>query len=290
MPEFSKPIIVVAGPTAIGKSQYAIALAHRFSGSEIISADAFQVYRGLDIGTGKLRSSEWDGIVHHLIDIKSWSESYSVAEFLGYAEAIFEKQRLLGRKTIVCGGTGYYLHSLLYGAKFTTQDINEALRGELLAYADNHGRDALWKRLEALDPVYAARVHPHNVRRVCRALEVIQDSDTRISDQHVLAPEPRSDMDVIILNDDRLRVYDRINSRIDVMFESGWIDEVARLVAEGFSDTCLAYSALGYSDIQEYLLGGIGKDTMIELVKMKTRRFSKRQLTWFRRFSHAKWL
>jgi tRNA dimethylallyltransferase len=290
MSEFSEPIIVVAGPTAIGKSEYALELAHRYPGSEIVSADAFQVYRGLDIGTGKLLSSDWEGVPHHLIDTKSWAEAYSVVEFLIEAEKIFEKQKLLGHKTIVCGGTGYYLYSLVYGAKFSGDTISSSHTPVESDLTKSDDGDEMWNRLNLLDPVYASQVHAHNVRRVSRALEIIMRTGRPLSEQRVLESQPRSDVAMVVLNDEREKIYERINTRVDAMMDKGWISEVERLVAEGFSDTYLAYGALGYSDIHRFLLGGIAKDSMIELVKMKTRRFAKRQLTWLRRFSHAKWV
>ncbi|MDX5981968.1 tRNA (adenosine(37)-N6)-dimethylallyltransferase MiaA [Exiguobacterium profundum] len=279
------PVVVIVGPTAVGKTKTGIELAKAFDG-EIVSGDSVQVYRGMDIGSAKVTKEEAEGIPHHLIDICDPDDAMSVAMFQQLARAAIDDIYARGKLPIIVGGTGLYIRSILYDYEFVERPVDEALREELERLAEVEGREALHQRLVQLDPERAATIHPNNVRRVVRALEVAMQGDTQTTDS---APSEHYDYRLFVLHADREILYDRINQRVDAMMEAGLVEEVERLLAQGYRDT-QAMRAIGYKEIIPYVEGKISKDRATDLLKQHTRQFAKRQLTWFRHQFDGIWV
>ncbi|WP_214734796.1 tRNA (adenosine(37)-N6)-dimethylallyltransferase MiaA [Exiguobacterium sp. s154] len=279
------PVVVIVGPTAVGKTKTGIELAKAFDG-EIVSGDSVQVYRGMDIGSAKVTKEEAEGIPHHLIDICDPDDAMSVAMFQQLARAAIDDIYARGKLPIIVGGTGLYIRSILYDYEFVERPVDEALRADLERLAEVEGREALHQRLVQLDPERAATIHPNNVRRVVRALEVAMQGDTQTTDS---APSEHYDYRLFVLHADREILYDRINQRVDAMMEAGLVEEVERLLAQGYRDT-QAMRAIGYKEIIPYVEGKISKDRATDLLKQHTRQFAKRQLTWFRHQFDGIWV
>ena len=282
------PITLILGPTAVGKSEFAIQLA-RDSGGEIISADAFQVYQGLDIGTAKISQSLRDEIHHHLIDIISPSQPYSVADFLNSAHAITQNLQARHIPSYICGGTGFYLYAFLHGFELSQSQSDPAIREALMVELDQVGSVALWERLRTIDPVYAQKVSCNDAKRVVRGLEIYTQTGESPS-QFQKKSEPRSDVRVIGLTAPKEVLHDRINKRVDRMIAEGLIDEVQGLIDQGVDPQCQAFEALGYKEVVQYLARSLTQQEMIDLIKVRTRQFAKRQMTWFKRFTHVEWI
>ena len=279
------PVVVIVGPTAVGKTKTGIELAKAFDG-EIVSGDSVQVYRGMDIGSAKVTKEEAEGIPHHLIDICDPDDAMSVAMFQTLARAAIDDIYTRGKLPIIVGGTGLYIRSILYDYEFVEQPVDEALRAELERFAEVEGREALHQRLVQLDPERAATIHPNNVRRVVRALEVAMQGDTQTTDS---APSEHYDFRLFVLHADREILYDRINQRVDAMMEAGLVEEVERLLAQGYRDT-QAMRAIGYKEMIPFIDGKMSKENAIDLLKQHTRQFAKRQLTWFRHQFDGIWV
>ena len=279
------PVVVIVGPTAVGKTKTGIELAKAFDG-EIVSGDSVQVYRGMDIGSAKVTKEEAEGIPHHLIDICDPDDAMSVAMFQTLARAAIDDIYTRGKLPIIVGGTGLYIRSILYDYEFVEQPVDEALRAELERFAEVEGREALHQRLVQLDPERAATIHPNNVRRVVRALEVAMQGDTQTTDS---APSEHYDFRLFVLHADREILYDRINQRVDAMMEAGLVEEVERLLAQGYRDT-QAMRAIGYKEMIPFIDGKMSKEKAIDLLKQHTRQFAKRQLTWFRHQFDGIWV
>lgn len=279
------PVVVIVGPTAVGKTKTGIELAKAFDG-EIVSGDSVQVYRGMDIGSAKVTKEEAEGIPHHLIDICDPDDAMSVAAFQQLARAAVDDIYARGKLPIIVGGTGLYIRSILYDYEFVERPVDEALRADLERLAEVEGREALHQRLVQLDPERAATIHPNNVRRVVRALEVAMQGDTQTIDS---APSEHYDYRLFVLHADRELLYDRINQRVDAMMEAGLVEEVESLMAKGYRDT-QAMRAIGYKEIIPYVEGKISKDRATDLLKQHTRQFAKRQLTWFRHQFDGIWV
>lgn len=279
------PVVVIVGPTAVGKTKTGIELAKAFDG-EIVSGDSVQVYRGMDIGSAKVTKKEAEGIPHHLIDICDPDDAMSVAMFQTLARAAIDDIYARGKLPIIVGGTGLYIRSILYDYEFVEQPVDEALRAELERFAEVEGREALHQRLVQLDPERAATIHPNNVRRVVRALEVAMQGDTQTTDS---APSEHYDFRLFVLHADREILYDRINQRVDAMMEAGLVEEVERLLAQGYRDT-QAMRAIGYKEMIPFIDGKMSKESAIDLLKQHTRQFAKRQLTWFRHQFDGIWV
>ncbi|WP_214878284.1 tRNA (adenosine(37)-N6)-dimethylallyltransferase MiaA [Exiguobacterium sp. ERU653] len=279
------PVVVIVGPTAVGKTKTGIELAKSFDG-EIVSGDSVQVYRGMDIGSAKVTKEEAEGIPHHLIDICDPDDAMSVAMFQQLARAAIDDIYARGKLPIIVGGTGLYIRSILYDYEFVERPVDEALRADLERLAEIEGREALHQRLVQLDPERAATIHPNNVRRVVRALEVAMQGDTQTTDS---APSEHYDYRLFVLHADREMLYARINQRVDAMMEAGLVEEVERLLAQGYRDT-QAMRAIGYKEIIPYVEGEISKDRATYLLKQHTRQFAKRQLTWFRHQFDGIWV
>ncbi|MDA5559864.1 tRNA (adenosine(37)-N6)-dimethylallyltransferase MiaA [Exiguobacterium sp. MMG028] len=279
------PVVVIVGPTAVGKTKTGIELAKAFDG-EIVSGDSVQVYRGMDIGSAKVTKEEAEGIPHHLIDICDPDDAMSVAAFQQLARAAIDDIYARGKLPIIVGGTGLYIRSILYDYEFVERPVDEALRADLEGLAEVEGREALHQRLVQLDPERAATIHPNNVRRVVRALEVAMQGDTQTTDS---TPSEHYDYRLFVLHADRELLYDRINQRVDAMMEAGLVEEVESLMAKGYRDT-QAMRAIGYKEIIPYVEGHISKDRATDLLKQHTRQFAKRQLTWFRHQFDGIWV
>lgn len=279
-------VIAIVGPTAVGKTSLSIDLAKRFNG-EIISGDSMQVYRGLDIGTAKVTEEEMAGIPHHLINVRDIDESYSAADFQATARQAIQDISRRGKLPIIVGGTGLYIQSLLWDYKLGSEGEPEddSLRKEFEAYAEEKGNQALWKKLQANDPLAAEKIHYNNRKKMIRALEVFQ-----LTGHSILEPkeQPKKlyDSFLIGLNTDRAVLYDRINQRVDVMVEQGLLNEAKRLAE---TPDVQAAQGIGYKELFPYFSGEISLDTALEEVKLHSRRYAKRQLTWFRNRMSVHW-
>lgn len=282
-------ILMVIGPTAVGKSDFAVETALE-TGAEIISADAFQVYRGMDIGTAKITEAEMKGVPHHLIDILDPNKPYSVVEFVREAKAISERLISEGKKVIICGGTGLYIRAFLYDYDFPTPDsVDPGIRAALNAELDRHGAMALWKRLNEIDPKTAAQFSENNEKRLIRSLEIYEATGEIPSKLKFQEDTPRDDVKIVGLNMDREALYARINQRVLKMIDIGLVDEVRRLL-ETYETTSLAFLAIGYKEVIKFIDGGLGEGEMVDLIQQKTRNFAKRQLTWYRRIDDVEWI
>lgn len=285
-------IAAVAGPTASGKTALAIELAKRFDG-EIISCDSMQIYRGMDIGTAKPTSDETCGIPHHMIDIIDPIDSFSAADYAPLARSAADDILSRGKLPIFCGGTGLYLDSVLTDNDYAEAETDPALRAALLADAERDGAEALWLRLKEVDPDAAAATHPNNIKRVARALEIYLSSGitkTEWDRRSRTRPAP-FDAVIIALDRDREELYSRIDRRVDIMMEVGLEAEVRELVDSGrLPRQSTAAQAIGYKEMIEYFDGSCTLDEAISQIKMSTRRYAKRQLTWFRRNPAVNWI
>jgi tRNA dimethylallyltransferase len=283
-----KDITLIIGPTAIGKSDLAIEYAKK-NNSEIISADAFQVYKYMDIGTAKVPLTIRNKIPHHLIDIKEPNESYSVAEFLSLSEKIITNLRKKNTPIIICGGTGMYINAFLYNYKFQDKTENPKLREKIQKEAEEIGPIKLWEKLNNIDPKSANIIDPNNVRRTIRALEVYYQTDTLPSKIRTKSASQRQDVNIIGLSSERKTIVERINIRVDQMIENGLIEEVKNILDMAYDQNAQAFEALGYKETIKYLNGSITKEEMINLIKVKTRQFAKRQMTWFKKIENIQW-
>ena len=278
-------VIVIAGPTATGKTALAVALAKEFDG-EIVSADSMQVYKGMDIGTAKVTREEMQGVPHHMIDVAEPSEPYSVARYVEEAAACVED--ILARKKlpIIAGGTNLYIDSLLSGRDFADNEEGNVLRDALNAEYDALGGERLLETLRSFDPERAEKLHPADRRRIIRAIEVYKLTGRTISEHDAetkLIP-PRWDAKKLAVSfSDRELLYRRIDRRVDMMIEAGLFDEVRALLASGIPAACTAMQAIGYKEPAAFLRGEISREEAIGLIKRESRRYAKRQLTWLRR-------
>lgn len=279
-------LVVILGPTATGKSHCGIELAKRFRG-EIISGDSMLVYRHMDIGTAKPTPEELASVPHHLVDILPPDADFSVVDFRERAAVLLADITARGRLPILVGGTGLYIKALLEDYRFSTVDSDPALRHHWETYAAEHGPEALHEELRRVDPEAAARLHPHDVRRVVRALETAAGGGSVSRDR---APGPVYDALVFGLTMDRDYLYERIDARVDGMLAAGLEDEVRRLLEAGVRPDCLSMKSLGYRQMAAYLTGHCGYETAVEEIKKGTRHFAKRQLTWYRRMPYVHWL
>ena len=286
-----KPLIVLTGPTAVGKTALSIQLARRIGG-EIISADSMQVYRHMDIGTAKIRLEEMDGVPHHLIDILEPTEDFNVVRFQALARAAAEDIYSRGKIPIVAGGTGFYIQALLNDIDFTQIDENTQFREEMERLAAEQGAEVLHERLRAVDPESAEAIHANNVKRVIRALEYYEQTGEKISAHNEAERAKTSPYHFFyyVLNTNRTVLYERIEKRIDEMMEEGLVEEVRQLQAMGCRRDSVAMQGLGYKEILAYLDGEYPLEEAVRILKRDTRHFAKRQLTWFRREKDTIWM
>ncbi len=287
----AKPkLLVLVGPTAVGKTRMSIELAKAFH-CEIISGDSMQVYREMDIGTAKITEDEMQGIPHHLIDIHEPEYPYSVAEFQESATRLIGEIQGRGKLPFIVGGTGLYVESVCYGFQFSESGSDEVFREEQFRYADQHGPQALHDKLRAVDPVSADRLHMNDQRRIVRALEIHHLTGEKWSDQ--LAAQKKEspyDLSIIGLTMDRAKLYSRVEERIDLMIEQGLVDEVKSLLDRGVARGHISMQGLGYKEIAAYLQGEVSWEAAVEWLKRDTRRFAKRQLSWFRHMKDIEWV
>ncbi|RAK23468.1 tRNA dimethylallyltransferase [Anoxybacillus vitaminiphilus] len=281
-------LVVIIGPTAVGKTKLSIELAKRLNG-EIISGDSMQVYKGMDIGTAKIKPEEMEGIPHHLIDIKEPTEPFSVAEFQQMARPLISEITKRGKLPIIVGGTGLYIQSVIYDYRFSAAPSDDSYRRKLETFAQERGAIALYEKLKEIDPHSAERIHPNNVRRVIRALEIFHCTGQTMTEwQKQQTPDLLYDVALVGLTMEREQLYRRINERVDQMMAEGLLDEVKTLYESGVRD-CQSIQAIGYKEIYEYLDGRISLAEAVEQLKQNSRRYAKRQLTWFRNKMPVQW-
>ncbi len=286
-----KPLIVLTGPTAVGKTKLSIELAKKINGS-IISADSMQVYRYMDIGTAKITKKQMQNVPHYLIDEFDPKDEFHVVRFQEYAKRYMNGIYSRGSVPILVGGTGFYIQAVLYDIDFTKVDAQEDYRKELLAFAKEHGEQALHEKLRVIDPISAQSIHPNNIKRVIRALEYYNQTGNLISKHNEMERQKNSPyrFAYFVLTDDRKILYDRINQRVDQMITDGLIEEVTRLKELGYERCLVSMQGLGYKEIYSYLEGECSLERAVEQIKCSTRHFAKRQLTWFKREKDVIWL
>lgn len=288
-----KPIVILTGPTAVGKTALSIALAKRIGGA-IISADSMQVYKYMDIGSAKVTKEEMQGIPHYLIDEFLPEEEFHVVKFQEYAMRYLEKIYKEKQIPILVGGTGFYIQALLYGIDFTEQECDADYRKILEKLASEKGNIYLHEMLAKRDPKAAEAIHPNNVKRVIRALEFYEESGGKKISEHnekEHAKESPYNFAYFVLNDRRERLYSRIDRRVDAMLEQGLVEEVRRLRDMGYTEGYgLLMQGLGYKEILRYLDGELTLEEAVYIIKRDTRHFAKRQLTWFKRERDVIWL
>ena len=286
-----RPLIILTGPTAVGKTSLSLSLAKELDG-EIVSADSMQVYRYMDIGTAKIREEERQGIPHHLIDVLDPWEDFNVVRFQKMAREALEEIWERGHIPIVTGGTGFYIQALLYDIHFTENNEDSSLRKDLENYARENGAEALHSILAEVDEKAASQIHFNNVKRVIRALEFYYQTGKKISEHNEEERKRTSpyDFKYFVLNDEREHLYAGINRRVDLMMEEGLVEEVQKLKEMGCDSTMVSMQGLGYKEILSYLEGECTLDEAVYKIKRDTRHFAKRQITWFKRERDVIWL
>lgn len=286
-----KPMIILTGPTAVGKTDLSIQLAKAING-EIISADSMQVYRHMDIGSAKVTPEEMDGVPHHLIDVLEPEEEFNVVVFQKLAKEALTGIYERGHIPIIVGGTGFYIQALLYDIDFTENDGDTAIRRELEKLAQTQGAGCLHQMLQEIDPESAAAIHKNNVKRVIRAIEFYRQTGKKISLHNEQEREKQSPYQFLyyVLDTDRKILYERIDRRVDLMMEHGLVDEVKHLADMGCTRDMVSMQGLGYKEILDYLSGEIPLEEAVYILKRDTRHFAKRQITWFKRERDVRWL
>lgn len=281
-------LVVLTGPTAVGKTRLSISLAKRIFG-EIISADSMQVYRGMDIGSAKIRPEEMEGVRHHLIDVLDPSQPFDVVQFQRLAKNAINDITHRGHIPILTGGTGFYIQSVVYDIDFTENDADHSFRQELM---NGKSPETLHEMLEKVDPGAAKAIHPNNVRRTIRALEFYHQTGCRISDHNHLERQKESNYRLcyFVLNQDRAAVYEKIDRRVDAMLQAGLVEEVRSLWEKGMTPEMTSMKGLGYAEILRFLSGEIPYEEAVRLIKRNTRHFAKRQITWFKREKDVIWI
>lgn len=279
-----KPLIILTGPTAVGKTAASIQLA-KAVGGEIISADSMQIYQQMNIGTAKITLEEMQGIPHHLVDAIPPDTPFHVYEFKKMAEQAMHEIWRRGHIPVVVGGTGFYIQALLYDIDFNPEEKDRSNRSELEKLARVKGADFLHERLKRIDPVSAEGIHPNNIKRVIRALEYYQVTGTPISTHNQQQRTKNSPYDFIyiVLTMNRQKLYARINKRVEQMFEQGLLEEGEALIRQGCTSDMTSMQAIGYKELFPYFEGKISREEAMEQIQKDTRHFAKRQLTWFRR-------
>ena len=293
MPETTnkQPLIIIAGPTATGKSAAAVEVAKKIGG-EVISADSMQVYRGMDIGSAKITLEEMEGVPHHLIDVLDPTEDFNVTIFQKMAKETMSGIYERGHIPIICGGTGFYIQSVLYDIDFTEEETDMTYRKELEKIAEEQGVSVLYEQLKAVDPASCDSIHENNVKRVIRALEYYHENGRPISVHNAeqRAKEEAYDAKFFVITDDRAKMYERIDQRVDKMVEAGLVAEVQKLKDMGIPKSAVSMQGLGYKEIFDYLNGECSLENAVYTIKRDTRHFAKRQLTWFKREPSVIWI
>lgn len=286
-----KPLIILTGPTAVGKTELSIKLAKAVNG-EIISADSMQVYKKMDIGTAKITQKEMEGVPHYLIDVLDPKEDFNVVLFQQLAKEAMERIYAKGKVPIITGGTGFYIQSILYDIDFTKNDGDTSYREQLEQLAKEKGVDYLHQMLLEVDEDSAKAIHANNVKRVIRALEFFKQTGKQISKHNEEERQKTSPYTFVyfVLNHDRQVLYDRINKRVDIMFSNGLLQEVETLYKEGYDSSFVSMQGLGYKELLSYLKGECSLEDAIYILKRDTRHFAKRQITWFKREKDITWV
>ena len=286
-----KPLIILTGPTAVGKTAASIGLAKAIGG-EIISADSMQVYKHMDIGSAKITKEEMDGVPHYLVDVLDPKEEFNVVRFQKMAKEAMDKIYANGHIPIVVGGTGFYIQALLYDIDFTKEEDDKTYRCELEKLAKEKGASYLHDMLKEVDYKSAEDIHENNVKRVIRALEYFHETGEKMSlhNENERQKESPYNSAYFVLNDDRSYLYERIDKRVDKMITTGLVDEVKALKDMGLTKDMVSMQGLGYKEILDYLDGKLSLEDAVYILKRDTRHFAKRQLTWFRREKDVIWV
>ncbi|MBC5996665.1 tRNA (adenosine(37)-N6)-dimethylallyltransferase MiaA [Romboutsia ilealis] len=282
------PLIILTGPTAVGKTDLSIKIAKNLS-AEIISADSMQIYEYMDVGSAKVTKEEMDGVHHYMIDEVKPDFKFSVSEFQLRADKYIDEIVAKNKLPLVTGGTGLYLNSLIYNMDFAKSNANNEIRESLRLELEEHGIDYMHEKLRSLDEESANRIHKNNTKRVIRALEVCLSGEKMNDFSKDLKFNDKYEPIIIVLNREREHLYERINKRVDIMLEKGLIDEVKNLLNMGYSKDLISMQGIGYKEIIKYLDGEYTYDEAIEVIKRDSRRYAKRQITWFKRYESAKW-
>lgn len=282
-------IVAIAGPTAVGKTKFAIEIAKRFNG-EIVSCDSMQLYKYMDIGSAKPTKEEQAQVPHHLVDLIDPRGEFSVAQYQKMARDAISEIQSRGKLPVISGGTGLYLNSLLYEMDFSKAPESSDYRRKLEQRAETEGGEALHKLLAQQDPQAAERIHPNNVKKTIRALERLHEGEGNVKPFQQVQQET-SDYETILigLTRDRAELYDRINRRVDLLIEQGLLEEVEELMRMGLTEDHISMKAIGYKEIMAYFHGKCSLETAIDTVKKNTRHYAKKQLTWFRRYDKIRW-
>ncbi|GGE24691.1 tRNA dimethylallyltransferase [Marinithermofilum abyssi] len=280
-------LLVIVGPTAVGKTALSLQLARNFHG-EIISGDSMQIYRGMDIGTAKASPEERAQVPHHLIDIADPDYPFSVEEFQKEARRKITEIYSRNHLPMLVGGTGLYIQAVTHGYRLPGTEENPAFRREMTRFADQHGNEALHQKLREVDPPSAEKLHPNDRRRIIRALEVYEATGKPFSSMQTMEPPPYN-ICWVGLTMPREQLYERVNQRVDQMMEEGLVEEVKRLREKGYYGNLVSMQALGYKEIMLYLDGEVSLEEAVNMIKKGTRKFAKRQLSWFRRISEIRW-
>ena len=286
-----KPMIILTGPTAVGKSALSVELAKKINGA-VISADSMQVYRHMDIGSAKITPEEMQGVTHYMIDELEPDEEFHVVRFVTMAKEYLKEIYADGKIPIIAGGTGFYIQALLYDIDFTEQQCDETYRRQLEDLAREHGAEYLHGILREVDPASAEAIHANNIKRVIRALEFYHLSGKKISEHNETERQKQSPYNFayFVLTDERAKLYERIDRRVNAMIEAGLVEEVKKLKSMGCSREMVSMQGLGYKEILAYLDGGCTLEEAVYIIKRETRHFAKRQLTWFKRERDVIWL
>ena len=282
------PLIILTGPTAVGKTDLSIKLSKSLN-AEIISADSMQIYKYMDIGSAKVTKEEMDGVIHYMIDEVTPDVPFSVSEFQMRSEKYIEEINKKGKNVLITGGTGLYLNSLIYNMDFAKSNANNEIREKLEQELAENGIDYMHEKLRGLDEEAANRIHKNNTKRVIRAIEVCMSGQKMNDFSKDLRYNEKYKPIIIVLNRDREVLYQRINKRVDIMLENGLLDEVKELLKMGYTKDMISMQGIGYKEMIKYLDGEYTYDEAIEIIKRDSRRYAKRQLTWFKRYQDAKW-
>ncbi|SCJ81068.1 tRNA dimethylallyltransferase [uncultured Eubacterium sp.] len=283
-----RKIIVICGPTAVGKTEYAIETALKVNG-EIVSCDSMQLYKCMDIGSAKPTAEEQARVKHYLVDEIDPAQAFSAAKYQALAKKAIEEIFAKEKTPVIAGGTGLYLNALLYDMDFSAPPRNDAYRDQLYREADEFGPEYLHEKLANADPDAANRIHPNNIKKVVRALEAAEEGKKVRDFSKDLQPTADYDAILIGLTRNREELYDRINRRVDLLIKRGLLEEVRELLAKGLTEADISMKGIGYKEIIAYYHGQYSLQEAIDLVKKNTRHYAKRQLTWFKRYKEMKW-
>lgn len=283
-------LIVLLGPTAVGKTELSLNIAEKFKG-EIVSSDSMQIYKYMDIGSAKASKDEMDRVKHHMIDIVYPDEDFSVSDYKNQAKSIIRDINKRESYPLVTGGTGLYINSLVYDLNFTKVEANYELRENLEKEALEFGNEFIHSKLKKIDPESASKIHHNDLKRVIRALEIYEESGQTMTDFNKDFRRENQDYNLAMigLTMDRTKLYERINKRVDLMMEDGLLDEVKSIMDRGYSKDLVALQGIGYKELILYLEGECSLEESVELIKKKSRNYAKRQLTWFRKDKRIIW-